>query len=81
MKYISLIIFTTFIFVFLLFGLYKKDKTLNTPLLNKPVPEINLSTLNDKNLNENDFKNEILLVNFLRAGASLALRNMIFYLN
>tara|TARA_Y100000590_G_scaffold181802_1_gene207175 strand:- start:287 stop:799 length:513 start_codon:yes stop_codon:yes gene_type:complete len=64
MKYISLIIFTTFIFVFLLFGLYKKDKTLNTPLLNKPVPEINLSTLNDKNLNENDFKNEILLVNF-----------------
>ena len=36
----------------------------NSPLLNKSVPEINLITLKSENLNKDDFKNEILLVNF-----------------
>ena len=42
----------------------KKDKTLNSPLLNKPIPEINLDSLKNEKLNESDFKKEILLVNF-----------------
>ena len=64
MKYITLIITTAFIFIFLFFGLNKKDKTLNSPLLNKPIPEINLDSLKNEKLNESDFKKEILLVNF-----------------
>ena len=64
MKYITLIIATAFIFISLFFGLNKKDKTLNSPLLNKPIPEINLDSLKNEKLNESDFKNEILLVNF-----------------
>tara|TARA_B100000029_G_scaffold316368_1_gene308767 strand:- start:9116 stop:9628 length:513 start_codon:yes stop_codon:yes gene_type:complete len=64
MKYISLIIITIFIFVFLFIGLNKKDKTLNSPLINKPLPEINLISLKNEELNKNDFKNEIILVNF-----------------
>ena len=64
MKYITLIITTAFIFISLFFGLNKKDKTLNSPLLNKPIPEINLDSLKNEKLNESDFKNEILLVNF-----------------
>ena len=64
MKYITLIIATAFIFISLFFGLNKKDKTLNSPLLNKPIPEINLDSLKNEKLNEKDFKKEILLVNF-----------------
>ena len=64
MKYITLIITTAFIFISLFFGLSKKDKTLNSPLLNKPIPEINLDSLKNEKLNESDFKKEILLVNF-----------------
>mgnify|MGYP001426837497 FL=1 len=64
MKYITLIITTAFIFISLFFGLNKKDKTLNSPLLNKPIPEINLDSLKNEKLNEKDFKKEILLVNF-----------------
>ena len=64
MKYITLIITTAFIFISLFFGLSKKDKTLNSPLLNKPIPEINLDSLKNERLNESDFKKEILLVNF-----------------
>ena len=64
MKYITLIITTAFIFISLFFGLNKKDKTLNSPLLNKPIPEINLASLKNEKLNESDFKKEILLVNF-----------------
>ena len=64
MKYITLIITTAFIFISLFFGLNKKDKTLNSPLLNKPIPEINLVSLKNEKLNEADFKKEILLVNF-----------------
>ena len=64
MKYITLIIVTAFIFICLFFGLNKKDKTLNSPLLNKPIPEINLVSLKNEKLNETDFKKEILLVNF-----------------
>ena len=64
MKYIILIITTAFIFICLFFGLNKKDKTLNSPLLNKPIPEINLVSLKNEKLNETDFKKEILLVNF-----------------
>ena len=64
MKYITLIIITAFIFICLFFGLNKKDKTLNSPLLNKPIPEINLDSLKNEKLNESDFKKEILLVNF-----------------
>ena len=47
-----------------LFWVKQKDKTLNSPLLNKPIPEINLVSLKNENLNESDFKKEILLVNF-----------------
>ena len=64
MKYIILIITTAFIFICFFFGLNKKDKTLNSPLLNKPKPEINLDSLKNEKLNESDFKKEILLVNF-----------------
>ena len=64
MKYITLIITTAFIFISLFFGLNKKDKTLNSPLLNKPIPEINLNSLTNAKLDQSDFKNEILLVNF-----------------
>ena len=64
MKYITLIITTAFIFISLFFGLNKKDKTLNSPLLNKPIPEINLVSLKNENLNESDFNKEIILVNF-----------------
>ena len=64
MKYITLIITTAFIFICLFFGLNKKDKTLNSPLLNKPIPEINLVSLKNENLNESDFNKEIILVNF-----------------
>ena len=64
MKYIILISTTAFIFICFFFGLNKKDKTLNSPLLNKPIPEINLVSLKNEKLNENDFKKEILLVNF-----------------
>jgi len=64
MKYITLIIATAFIFISLFFGLNKKDKALNSPLLNKPIPEINLDSLKNEKLNESDFKKEILLVNF-----------------
>ena len=64
MKYITLIITTAFIFISLFFGLNKKDQTLNSPLLNKPIPEINLDSLKNEKLNESDFKKEILLVNF-----------------
>ena len=64
MNYIFLIITTTFIFICFFFGLKKEDKNLKSPLLNKSVPEINLITLKSENLNKDDFKNEILLVNF-----------------
>ena len=64
MKYIILIITTAFIFICFFFGLNKKDKTLNSPLLNKPIPEINLVSLKNENLNESDFNKEIILVNF-----------------
>ena len=64
MKYITLIITTAFIFISLFFGLNKKYKTLNSPLLNKPIPQINLDSLKNEKLNESDFKKEILLVNF-----------------
>ena len=79
MNYIFLIITTTFIFICFFFGLKKEYKNLNSPLLNKSVPEINLITLKSENLNKDDFKNEILLVNFLLVGACLVLLNMIFY--
>tara|TARA_Y100000590_G_scaffold242617_3_gene272675 strand:- start:5979 stop:6491 length:513 start_codon:yes stop_codon:yes gene_type:complete len=64
MKYKILIISTIFIFICLIIGLNKQDKTLKSPLLNKPIPEINLISLKNESLNNNDFKNEILLVNF-----------------
>tara|TARA_B100000586_G_C20049533_1_gene401357 strand:+ start:455 stop:967 length:513 start_codon:yes stop_codon:yes gene_type:complete len=64
MKYISLIIITAFIFICLFFGLNKKDQNLKSPLLNKPIPEINLNSLKNDKLNKNNFKNEIILVNF-----------------
>ena len=63
MKYISLIITTLFIFVCLFFALNKKEQILKSPLLNKPIPEINLNSLKNDKLNKSDF-NEILLVNF-----------------
>ena len=64
MKYIGLIITTIFIFASLFFALNKKEQTLKSPLLNKPVPEINLNSLKNGKLNNIDFKNEVLLVNF-----------------
>ena len=64
MKYIGLIITTIFIFICFFFGLNKKDKSLKSAFLNKPIPEINLNSLENGKLNKNDFKNEILLVNF-----------------
>ena len=65
MKYIGLIIATFFIFVCLFFALNKKEQTLKSPLLNKPIPEINLDSLvEDDKLNNNNFKNEVILVNF-----------------
>ena len=65
MKYIGLIIATFFIFVCLFFALNKKEQTLKSPLLNKPIPEINLDGLvEDDKLNNNNFKNEVILVNF-----------------
>jgi cytochrome c biogenesis protein CcmG/thiol:disulfide interchange protein DsbE len=64
MKYIGLIIITIFIFVCFFFGLNKKDQILKSAFLNKPIPEINLNSLENSKLNENDFKKEILLVNF-----------------
>ena len=64
MKYKILIISTIFIFICLIIGLNKQDKTLKSPLLNKPIPEIKLISLKNESLNNNDFKNEILLVNF-----------------
>ena len=65
MKYIGLIITTAFIFVWLFFALNKKEQTLKSPLLNKPIPEINLDGLGeDDKLNNNNFKNEVILVNF-----------------
>ena len=82
MKYIGLIIVTLFIFVCLFFALTTKEQTLKSPLLNKPIPEINLDGLveGDK-LNNNNFKNEVILVNFLQAGVFHVLLNMIGYLN
>ena len=64
MKYVSLIIITAFIFLCLFFALNKKDQTLKSALLNKPIPEINLNSLENDKLDQNDFKNEVLLVNF-----------------
>ena len=65
MKYIGLIIVTLFIFVCLFFALNKKEQTLKSPLLNKPAPEINLDTLvEDYKLSNNNFRNEVVLVNF-----------------
>ena len=64
MKYTGLIIITAFIFICLFFGLNKTNQNLKSPLLNKPIPEINLNSLKNDKLNKNDFKNEILLVNF-----------------
>ena len=64
MKYIGLIIITIFIFVSLFFALNKKEQTLKSPLLNKPVPEINLNSLKNGKLNNIDFKKEVILVNF-----------------
>ena len=64
MKYIVLIITTIFIFASLFFALNKKEQNLKSPLLNKPVPEINLNSLKNGKLNNIDFKNEVLLVNF-----------------
>ena len=65
MKYISLIIVTFFIFVCLFFALNTKEQTLKSPLLNKPAPEINLDTLvEDYKLSNNNFRNEVVLVNF-----------------
>ena len=78
MKYITLIIATAFIFISLFFGLNKKDKTLNSPLLNKPIPEINLDSLKNEKLNESDFKKEILLVNFFASWCKPCLDEHIF---
>ena len=65
MKYIGLIITTAFIFVCLFFALNKKEQTLKSPLLNKAAPEINLDTLvEDYKLSNNNFRNEVVLVNF-----------------
>ena len=64
MKYIGLIITTIFIFASLFFALNKKEQTLKSPLLNKPVPEINLNSLKNGKLNNIDFKKEVILVNF-----------------
>ena len=64
MKYIGLIIITIFIFVSLFFALNKKEQTLKSPLLNKPVPEINLNSFKNGKLNNIDFKKEVILVNF-----------------
>ena len=64
MKYIGLIIITIFIFVCFFFGLNKKDQILKSAFLNKPIPEINLNSLTNDKLDQSDFKNEILLVNF-----------------
>ena len=51
-------------FVFF-FALNKKDQTLKSAFLNKPIPEINLDSLvEDDKLNNNNFKNEVILVNF-----------------
>ena len=65
MKYIGLIIVTLFIFICLFFALNTKEQTLKSPLLNKPAPEINLDTLvEDYKLSNNNFRNEVVLVNF-----------------
>ena len=64
MKYKALIIFTIFIFICLFFGLNREEKSLKSPLLEKKIPEINLVTLKNAELNQDDFRNEILLVNF-----------------
>ena len=64
MKYKSLLIITIFIFICFFFGLKKEKKPLLSPLINSPIPEINLNSLINKKLNKNDFKNEIILVNF-----------------
>ena len=50
MKYIGLIITTIFIFASLFFALNKKEQNLKSPLLNKPVPEINLNSLKNGKL-------------------------------
>ena len=64
MKYIGLIITTIFIFASFFFALNKKEQNLKSPLLNKPVPEINLNSLKNGKLNNIDFKKEVILVNF-----------------
>ena len=64
MKYIGLIITTIFIFASLFFALNKKEQNLKSPLLNKPVPEINLNSFKNGKLNNIDFKKEVILVNF-----------------
>ena len=64
MRYTGLIIITAFIFVCLFFGLNKEDQTLKSAFLNKPIPEINLNSLKNNKLDQSDFKNEIILVNF-----------------
>ena len=61
MKYISLIITTLFIFVCLFFALNKKEQILKSPLLNKPIPEINLNSLKNDKLNKSDF-NEVFII-------------------
>ena len=64
MRYTGLIIITAFIFVCLFFGLNKEDQTLKSAFLNKPIPEINLNSLKNDKLDQSNFKNEIILVNF-----------------
>ena len=64
MKYIILLIITSFIFVCFFFGLKKEKQPLVSPLLNNPIPQINLKGFKNEKLDKNDFKNEILLVNF-----------------
>ena len=81
MKYIGLIITTAFIFVCLFFALNKKEQTLKSPLLNKPIPEINLNSLKNGKLNNIDFKNEVLLVNFFASWCVPCIVEHDFYFN
>ena len=65
MKYNFFIILIIFIFIIFFIGLKKNNNQLNSKLINQPFPEIDLVVFNkNTKLTSENFKNEIILVNF-----------------